>query len=117
MKTRIEVAKELLSADFIKNNDDYKDFMTATLTSLEKRQMSAKKKRENPEHKRIMSAISSKFPTGAIFCIKDITTRIDDVSQNKASAIMKKLVDNGYATRTVGKNKAITYKMEKTYVG
>lgn len=117
MKTRIEVAKELLNADFIKSNDDYKDFMTATLTSLEKRQASAKKKRENPEHKRIMSAISSKFPTGAIFNIKDILARVDDVSQNRASAVMKKLIDNGYATRTVGKNKAITYQMTKTYVG
>lgn len=115
MKTRIEIARELLGKDFIKSNDDYKNFMKSTLTTLEKRQASAKKKKENPVHKRIMADISTAFPIGTTFCIKDITSKIADVSQNRATAMMKKLVDNGYAERTIGAKKSISYTMKKAY--
>ena len=115
MKTRIEVAKELLTKDFIKTNEDYKSFVSATLKTLESRQKSAKKKKENPAHKRIMADISKTFPSGKLFCIKDITSTFADVSQNRATAMMKKLVDAGYAERIVGKNKSISYEMKKPY--
>lgn len=107
-KTKIEIINEMLENAVIAENDEWMGFLANEAKLLEKKKASKKPTPKQTENESIKSEILYVLGDGNSRTVKEVREQLEaDISSQKATALIRQLVESGKVTRT--EEKRIAY--------
>ena len=99
-KTKSEIICEMLANVVVKENAEWVNFLTNEAKLLEKKKASKKPTPKQTENEEIKNAILCVLSDGNFRTVKEVRERLEaDISSQKATALIRQLVETGKVTR------------------
>ena len=99
-KTKIEVINEMLENVVIAENAEWVNFLANEARLIEKKKVSKKPTSKQTENEKIKSEILQVLADGNEKTVKEVREMLEaDISSQKATALIRQLVESGKVTR------------------
>lgn len=106
-KTKIEIINEMLENVTVRENEEWTSFLINEKKLLEKKKTSKKPTPKQTENETIKEEILKIMKDGNLKTVKEIRELLEaDISSQKATALIRQLVEAGKVTRTEEKRVA-----------